>query len=101
MALYRLDFIGSTDPIKNGIGQEFLSHHASTARARAIDAAAERGLPVTINRIGNTGAIRPTLVIHPDGRATRPDGMSGEDCTAGPGQPACFCRNCRAGRRKS
>lgn len=104
--LYRLDFIDSegraADPVQT-LGRDFLSRHMTTARAyaRAEAAATERAILIT--RIGKSGQMRPTLVIHPDGLSTRPQGTrttgAGGDCTATPDGPPCFCANCRAARR--
>jgi len=101
MSLYRLDFLaddGSTaeavrQPV---IGGDFLSRHASTARAAAIQAAAEDGRAVLMSRISGAGLMRPTLVIEPDGRCKPPAGMnSAHDSDA----RVCFCAACRAQRR--
>lgn len=104
--LYRLDYLnedGSTgeavpDPI---LGGDFLCRHMTTARSHAMPLAKVNGRAILVTRIGKAGQMRPSLVIQPDGTATRPGGMAGEDCKAGKGQGACFCRNCRASRRAS
>jgi hypothetical protein len=80
-------------------GSDFMSRHMTTARTRAVEVAAETQRRVLISRIGSAGQLRPSLVIHPDGTAHRPNGMAGEDCQDGPGKPPCFCQNCRARRR--
>lgn len=107
MALYRLDYIDTngekTGPVEGWhIGilptGDVLTRHMTTARARAVEAAKRAECDVLVSRIGKAGAIRAALVVQPDGRARRPGGMSGEDCKRDSGQ-ACFCRNCRAGRR--
>lgn len=99
--LYRLDFLnddGTTEAIRDWLG-DFLSRHMTTARKEGTQRAVDSGRKVRVSRIGKAGDIRACLVIRPDGGAEKPEGMSGEDCKAGPGRPPCFCRNCRAGRR--
>lgn len=101
--LYRLDYLnddGSTagavpDPL---FRSDMLCRHMTTARSRAIECATRDNRAILVSRIGKAGAIRPSLVIRPNGTASRPGGMAGEDCTAGTGR-TCFCRNCRASRR--
>jgi hypothetical protein len=101
--LYRLDYIDASGrevgPVKNTTGDDFLSRHMSTARKRAIEAAGERELSVQVTRIGKAGQTRPTLIVRPDGGA-EPPRQARSDCKAGPGKPPCFCRNCRAERRR-
>jgi hypothetical protein len=100
--LYRLDFLnddGSTAEAVHDIivCADFLSRHASTARKKAIQAAANSGRAVVMTRIGRAGLMRPTLVIFPDGKCSPPAGMdSGHNAEA----RVCFCRNCRAGRAR-
>lgn len=100
--LYRLDYLnpdGSTrGAVRVNAGTyDFLSRHASTARKRGMEEAAESGHPVLLTRIGNAGQMRPTLVMYPDGKCSPPSGMdSGHDAEA----RICFCRNCRAGRMR-
>lgn len=103
MSLYRLDFIDASgrpaDAVRDPIMGDVLTRHMTTARARAIQAAQLAKRDVLITRIGKAGQMRPSLVVHPDGSASRPPGMGGEDCKAGQGKGPCFCLNCRATRR--
>lgn len=107
--LYRLDYLDTDGDITGPVlcwhvgtfppTSDVLTRHMTTARERAIQAAAKWECDVLVTRIGKSGQLRPSLVLAPDGTARKPGGMTGEDCKAGPGQPPCFCRNCRAGRR--
>lgn len=101
--LYRLDYLnedGSTGAAVKHLGRDFLSRHMTTARAFAVSQAESERRAILVTRIGKGGQMRPTLVIKADGTASKPGGMSGEDCVADKGR-TCFCRNCRAARRRS
>ena len=103
MNLYRLDYVDTdgnvTGPVHDWRG-DVLCRHMTTARKRAQDFAAETRCDVLVSRIGGKSAsVRGVLVIRPDGTASKPPGAKGEDCTARPDGPPCFCKNCRAGRR--
>ena len=120
--LYRLDYCDTdgraTGAVKGrDIGilptGDVLTRHMTTARQRAIQAAAPTayapdGRRVLITRIDRAGRLRPSLVIRPDGSATTPPGMAStrDTCRAvgRPGTPtddggACFCSACRAARK--
>lgn len=101
--LYRLDFhpdgVAVHDPL---LGGDYLARHMSTARAYAAVAAGEERRDVLVTRIGKGGHLKATLIIHPDGSASRPPGSKPvserDDCKKGSGQ-TCFCSPCRAARR--
>lgn len=120
MSLYRLDYVnargeatgavdgrhvapGPNDP-KVGpllLPGDVLTRHMTTARAHAVTAARRAECDVAISRIVKGGQIKVALIVHPDGRASRPPKTrppAGQECKAGSGQ-TCFCPNCRASRR--
>ena len=104
--LYRLDYNdGEREGVKDRTGSQFLSRHMATARRYATEVAAETDRAIQVTRVDLSGRLRPTLVIHPDGRASQPEGMKvggvGGDCKATPDGPPCFCSNCRAARRNA
>ena len=101
--LYRLDYHDGTreavrDPV---IGGDLITRHMATARSRAIELSERDDRPIQISRISGAGAMKPTLIVNPDGRCSRPAGTKAparEDCKRDSGQP-CFCSPCRAERR--
>lgn len=102
--LYRLDYHPSGAAVQDPLlMRDYLAHHMATARAYAIVAAGEQGEDVLVTRIGKAGALKPTLLVHPDGSASRPPGSrpvsERDDCKKDSGQ-TCFCAPCRAARRK-
>lgn len=110
MNLYRLDYIDANEKITGAVqgwhinlftnSRDVLTRHMTTARTHALDAARRAECDVLVSRIGGKSAsVRGVLIVRPDGTARKPPGAKGEDCTAGPNRPPCFCRNCRAGRR--
>lgn len=113
MNLYRLDYVRDADGRDlaavrgSDLGilptGDVLTRHMTTARQRAIQAAALADCPVLITRISGGGRMKGTLIIGPDGRGKRPPGMAAasgtRECRAGTGLGACFCDNCRAARR--
>jgi hypothetical protein len=117
MPLFRLDYIDAdgtiTDPVRGSdievltlaaSSEDILTYHMTKAREYAKDAASAYNTSVQIAGIIKGGVIKPRLIIHPDGSATRPGGTKPgreqDDCKAQSGQP-CFCPPCRAKRRAS
>ncbi len=105
--LYRLDYLnddGSQEPVRDPIlGGDFICRHMTTARARATTVATRDERRVQITRIVGAGSMKATLVIGPDGTATRPSGtraVERENCTRATDDP-CFCTACRADRREA
>lgn len=105
--MYRLDYLTvdgkeNLEPVKDFTGRDFLCQHMATARNVAGERAELFTRPVLITRIGKSGALKASLVAHPDGSFTRPPDSAPvnerEDCKAGT-DVTCFCSPCRAQRR--
>jgi hypothetical protein len=101
--LYRLDYFdGSREAVRDPvIGGDLITRHMATARRRAIELSERDDRPIQISRISGAGLMKPTLIVNPDGRCSRPTGTKPtterEDCKRERG--ACFCTACRAERR--
>ncbi len=67
--------------------------HMSTARREALARASEHCITVEVCLNGV-----PMLVVLPNGTTLPPEGRRDPNCRRDSGQ-ACFCANCRAGRR--
>lgn len=96
---YALDYQDDDTPVMDGAEPERCAHMA-TARRLATRAAVYSGRAIQVSTLDATGARRPRIVIRPDGGAEPPAEMT-TYCAAGPGKPPCFCRNCRAARRRA
>lgn len=75
--------------------------HAATARAVAVELAAELSLPVEVCTTDAKGRRKVRTVIQPDGSAKPPSNVERdvrEGCVRDEGR-ACFCTPCRAERK--
>lgn len=111
MTLYRLDYLDARDKVFGavkgldidvltiGSSGDILTQHMTKAREYAAEAARRAKCDVQIAGIIKGGIIKPRLVAKPDGTFKRPTGTQLGDCKAGKNEGACFCFNCRAGRR--
>lgn len=105
--LYYLDAEGQTNGVvrqddTEGLdGADFACNHATTARARATEAAIRSEADVLVARLVD-GKPKPAYVIQPDGRRKPPAGSTipkEAACTATTSDRPCFCVICRAERR--